>query len=145
MSWACHLFKCSATTFNPDSKSPHEIWHGSPPRRHWLSFFKPGYYKAKRTNKSQPNAQECFYLGSGRNHARDSVRVLTKNNSVITTRNVTWQHSLPPSDLTLTYLKKRNAVLPSVKSKIVPSLLRGGRAITTKTRAMSASRSKLRG
>ena len=95
MSWACHTFNCSTTTSIPDSKSPHEMWHGSPPRRHLLPFFNPGYYKAKRTNKLQPRAQECFYLGPGRNHPRDSVRVLTNNNSVITTRNGTWQHTPP--------------------------------------------------
>ena len=60
MSWACHTFNCSATTSNPESKSPHEMWHGSPPRRHLLPFFKPGYYNAKRTNKSQPNSARVF-------------------------------------------------------------------------------------
>ena len=113
MSWAYHTFSSSATTSSPDSKSPHEMWHGSPPRRHMLPFLKPGYYKAKRTNKSQPEALECFCLGPGRPPPRDFVRVLTENNSVITTP-------------TLTYLKKRKAVLASVRSRIVPSLPMGG-------------------
>ena len=69
------------------------MWHGSPPRRNLLPFSKPGYYQAKRTNKSQPKAQECFSLGPGRKHPRDSARELTENNSVITIRNVTWQHT----------------------------------------------------
>ena len=78
MPWTCHTFYCSATTSNPHSKSPREMWHGSPPRRHLLPFFKPGYHKAKRTNKSQPKAQECFYLGPGRSHTRAAETVILR-------------------------------------------------------------------
>ena len=56
-----------------------------------LPFLKPGYCKIKRENKSQPKAQECFYLGPATNHPRDAVRVLTKHRTLLITRHVTWQ------------------------------------------------------
>lgn len=35
----------TATTFNPESKSPYEMWDGNPPAE--LLFLKPGYCKVK--------------------------------------------------------------------------------------------------
>ncbi|CAM9995170.1 unnamed protein product, partial [Sphacelaria rigidula] len=29
--WACHALNCTATSANPNHKSPHEMWYGSPP------------------------------------------------------------------------------------------------------------------
>ena len=51
--------------------------------------------KVKRENKSQPKAQECFYLGPALNHPQDAVRVLTKHRTLFITCHVTWQHVSP--------------------------------------------------
>ena len=50
----------------------------------------------KRENKSQPNAQDFYYVGPRVNHLRDSMRVLTTHRTILTTGKVTWQH-VPPS------------------------------------------------
>ncbi|CAB1100018.1 unnamed protein product [Ectocarpus sp. CCAP 1310/34] len=67
---------------------------------------KPAVYKVKRTQKSEPKAQKCFYLGPGINTNRDCVRILNEKRQEITTHNFTWQpvpaapaalpQSLPP-------------------------------------------------
>ena len=97
-SWACHALNCTATTANPRDKSPYEMWYGSPPPRGAVwPFLKPAVCRIKRANKSLPKAQDCYYVGSGVNHPRDCMRVLTANRSILTTRNVTWRHvPLPP-------------------------------------------------
>ena len=98
-SWACHALNCTATTANPGDKSPYEMWYGSPPPRGAVwPFLKPVVCRVKRNNKSQPKAQDCYYVGPGVNRPRDCIRVLTANRSILTTRNVTWrQVPLSPS------------------------------------------------
>jgi len=93
--WACDALNRTATTANPESKSPYEMWYGRPPPVVLLPFLKPGYCKVKRENKSQAKAQECFYLGPAPNYPRDSVRVLTRHRTVLITRNITWQRVSP--------------------------------------------------
>ena len=95
--WAADALNRSATTANPDKKSPDEVFFGKVPEVKLLPLFKPGYCKYKRTSKCMPKAQECFYLGPGYNYPRDSMRMQTKGRYVITTRNVTWKHSPPPT------------------------------------------------
>ena len=95
--WAADALNRSATTANPDKKSPDEVFFGEVPEVKLLPFFEPGYCTYKRTSKCMPKAQECFYLGPGYNYPRDSMRMQTKGRYVITTRNVTWQHSPPPT------------------------------------------------
>ena len=91
-SWACHALNCTATTANPGDKSPYEMWYGSPPPRGAVwPFLKPAVCRIKRNNKSQPKAQDCYYVGPSVNHPRDCMRVLTANRSIQTTRNVTWR------------------------------------------------------
>ena len=54
-------------------------------------------YRVKRANKSQLKAQDCYYyVGPSVNHPRDCMRVLTTHRTILTTRNVTWQH-VPPA------------------------------------------------
>ena len=93
--WACDALNRTATTANPESKSPYEMWYGRPPPVVLLPFLKPGYCKVKRENKAQAKAQECFYLGPAPNYPRDSVRVLTRHRTVLITRNITWQRVSP--------------------------------------------------
>ena len=55
----------------------------------------------KLPNTSQPKAQDCYYVGPSVDLPRDCMRVLTAHRSILTTRNVTWQHvpSAPPAPL----------------------------------------------
>ena len=93
VSWACHALNCTATTANPGDKSPYEMWYGLPPPRGAVwPFLKPAVCRVKRNNKSQPKAQDCYYVGPAIDHPRDCIRVLTANRSILTTRNVTWRH-----------------------------------------------------
>ena len=99
ISWARHVLNRTVATANPREKSPYEMWHGSPPLRGEVwPFLKPAICRVKRDNKSQPKAQDCYYVGPGVDHPRDCMRVLTTHRSIVTTRNVTWRHvsSAPP-------------------------------------------------
>ena len=104
-SWACQALNCTATTANPGDKSPYEMWYGSlPPREAVWPFLKPAVCRVKRNNKSQPKAQDCYYVGPGVNHPRGFMRVRTANRSILTTRNVTWRQvplslPVPPKQL----------------------------------------------
>ena len=67
-SWAdaCHALNCTATTANPGDKSAYEMWYGSPPpppRGAVWPFLKPAVCRVKRNNKSQPKAQDYYYVG----------------------------------------------------------------------------------
>ena len=61
VSWACHALNCTATTANPEDKSPYEMWYGSPPPGGAVwPFLKPAVCRVKRANKSLPKAQDCM-------------------------------------------------------------------------------------
>ena len=92
MSWACDAYNRTATVSNPGNRSPHEMFYGEIPQNSPIPFLKPGYCKYKRMNKMGPKARICFYLGSTKNHPRDSKRVFVLTGKVIITRNVTWAH-----------------------------------------------------
>ena len=105
MSWACNALNRTATKANPGNKSPYEMWYGSPPLAGEVwSFLKPAIYRVKRENKSQPKAQDCYYVGPSVNHPRDCMRVLTTYRTILTTRNVTWQHVHPAPPAPQPYL-----------------------------------------
>ena len=93
MSWACDALDCTAAKANPGNKSPYEMWYGSPPLAGEVwPFLKPAIYRVNRENKSQPKAQDCYYVGPSVNHPRVCMRVLTSHRTILTTRNVTWQN-----------------------------------------------------
>ena len=50
----------------------------------------PGFRRVHRTHKSEPKAERCFYLNSGRNHQRDCVKVVTTAGQTSDTRDITW-------------------------------------------------------
>ncbi|CAB1116999.1 unnamed protein product [Ectocarpus sp. CCAP 1310/34] len=101
IAWASNALSCTSTTSNPVKKSPCELWHGHPPPpRATNPFLQPAVYKVKRTHKSEPKAQKCFYLGPGINTNRDCVRILNEKRQAITTRNSTWQ-SVPAAPTAL--------------------------------------------
>ncbi|CAB1100789.1 unnamed protein product [Ectocarpus sp. CCAP 1310/34] len=98
---AYNTLNCTSTTSNPEKKLPYEMWHGHPPPPGaTYPFLKPAVYKVKRTHKSEPKAQKCFYLGPGINTNRDCVRILNEKRRAITTRNFTWQ-SVPAAPAAL--------------------------------------------
>ena len=43
---------------------------------------------------SHPRAESCLYLGPGIDHPSDSLRMLTRANKVVETRDVTWEATL---------------------------------------------------
>ena len=94
--WACHALNCTATTANPGNKTPHKMWHGSPPENNLLPFLKPGFCRVRRTDKLQRKAQRCWYLGPAPGYPRDAVRVMTESGRTIATRHVTWAY-VPPT------------------------------------------------
>ena len=58
-------------------------------------FLKPGLVKRKRTNKLEPQAVPCFYVGPSPNRPRDSMRVIFFSGTMIDSRDVT-RASIPP-------------------------------------------------
>ena len=93
--WACDALKRTATSANPASKLPYEMWYGNPRPVVLLHCLKPGYCKVRRKIKSQAKAQEYYYLGPASNNPRDAVRVLTKHRTLLITSHVTWQRVSP--------------------------------------------------
>ena len=51
----------------------------------------PRFGRVQRTNKSEPKAEQCFYLNRGRNHTRDYVKVPTPSGLTSDTWNVIWE------------------------------------------------------
>ena len=100
MNWACDTYNRTATVANSGNRSPHEMFYGVTSQSSPIPFLKPGFCKFKLTNKMDPKARECFYLGPARNHPSESKRVLVRTGKVIITRNVIWAHvplSRPPT------------------------------------------------
>ena len=46
----------------PDMHSPNRTFHGRLPFARLLPFLKPGFHHVRRTRKSEPKAEACFYL-----------------------------------------------------------------------------------
>ena len=59
----------------PGMLSPYQKLYGRAPFPRLLPFLKPGFYHVKRTLKSEPKAQVCFFLNSGNTHPSDCCKV----------------------------------------------------------------------
>ena len=86
MNWACEALNRTATTANPESKSPYEMWFGSPAPASPYAFLKPAYWRWKRQSKMMPKAESCFYVGPafdhmGSNAAAKSVATNNESNT----------------------------------------------------------------
>ena len=92
--WACNALNFTATKANPNCKSTYEMWYGRTPPSPF-PFMKPGFVKRKRTNKLEPQAVSCFYVGPSPNRPRDSMRVIFSSGTMVDSRDVTWA-SIPP-------------------------------------------------
>ena len=88
MNWACDAYNRTATVANSGNRSPYEMFYRESSQSSLIHFLKPGFYKSKRTNKIDPKARECLYLGPARNHPSEIKRVLVRTGKVIITRNV---------------------------------------------------------
>ena len=97
VSRTCNSMNRTATKVLPGNNSPYEMWYGSPPLAGEVwPFLKPAIYGVERYNMSQPKAQDCYYVEPSVNHPRDCMREVTTHRTILTTRNVTWQH-VPPA------------------------------------------------
>ena len=92
--WSCDALNHTATTANPGNKSPHEMWHGTAAPASPHPFLRPAYCRWNHPSRSSPRAESCFYLGPGIDHPSDSLRVVTRANKVVETRDVTWEATL---------------------------------------------------
>ena len=99
--WTCEALNRTATTSNPGSTSPYEMWHGKAAPASPHTFLRSGYCRWNRSSKSFPRCESSFYLGPGIDHPRDSLRMLTRANKVVETRDVKWEAppDLPPVQL----------------------------------------------
>ena len=86
--WACEALNRTATTFNPGSKGPYEMWHGMAAPASPHPFIRPGLCRWNRLLKSFPRCDSSFYLGPGIDHPRDSW-MLSRTNKVVETMDAT--------------------------------------------------------
>ena len=94
--WACHALNSTATSSNPQCKTPYEMWYGKVPPSPF-PFLKPGFVTRKRGDKLEPKAVPCYYIGLSSNRPRDSMRVMLRSGVMIDSRDVTWASVPPPS------------------------------------------------
>ena len=74
---------------NLKCKSPYKIWYGRTPPSPF-PFLKPRFEKREHTNKLEPRAVPCFYVGQSSNRPRDSMRGICFSSTMIDSRDVTW-------------------------------------------------------
>ena len=70
------------------------MWYGTATPALPHPFLRPAYCRWKHPSESHPRAESCFYLGPGIDHPSDSLRMLTRANKVVETRDVTWEATL---------------------------------------------------
>ena len=92
--WACDALNHTAATANPGNRSSHEMWYGTGAPASPHPFLRPAYCRWKRPSKSHPRASCWFCLGPGIDHPSDFLRMLTRANKVVETRDVTWEATL---------------------------------------------------
>ena len=92
--WACNALNFTATKANLKCQSRYETWYGRTPPSPF-PFLKPGVVKRKRTNKLEPQAVPCFYVGTSPNRPCDSMRLIFSSGTIRDSRDVTWG-SIPP-------------------------------------------------
>lgn len=63
MNWVRDSLNETATSADPDNKTPFETWHGEYAKLQALPALQPGYYHATRKKKSDSKLAACFVLG----------------------------------------------------------------------------------
>ena len=81
------------------------MWHGKAAHPSPHPFLRLEYCRCNRPSKSFPRCENSFYLGPGIDHPRDSLRMPTRANKVVETKDVTWETPpvvvVPPMQLQL--------------------------------------------
>ena len=80
----------------PDMFSPYRKFHGRAPFARLLPFLKPGFHHVRKTLKSEPKAEACFYLNGGNHHSADCCKILLVSGRRSYSRDVTWEHPRKP-------------------------------------------------
>ena len=80
----------------PDMLSPYRKFHGRAPFARLLPFLKPGFHHVRRTLKSEPKAEACFYLNGGNHHSADCCKILLVSGRRSYSRDVTWEDPRKP-------------------------------------------------
>ena len=80
----------------PEMLSPYRKFHGRAPFARLLPFLKPGFHHVRRTLKSEPKAEACFYLNGGNHHSADCCKILLVSGRKSYSRDVTWEHPRKP-------------------------------------------------
>ena len=70
------------------------MWRGTSAPASPHQFIRPAYCRLNLPSKSSPRAESCVHLVPGMDHPSDSLRVLTRVNKVVETRDVTWEATL---------------------------------------------------
>ena len=70
------------------------MWYGTAAPASPHPFLRPAYCRWKRPSKLHPRAESFFYLGPGIDHPSDSLRMITRPNKVVATRDVTWEATI---------------------------------------------------
>lgn len=97
MKWASDALNRTATTSNPEIRSPHEMWYGKAAPAAPHPFLQPCVIRRQRRgDKLELKGETAFYLGRAANHPSDCVRVVTRDLKIVETRDVTWAVVLPP-------------------------------------------------
>ena len=86
---ACEALNRTATTSNPGYRSPHEMWYGEAASASPHPFLHLGYCGWNLPSMSFPRCESSFYLEPGIDHLRDMLRMLTRGNKVVETKDVT--------------------------------------------------------
>ena len=92
--WFCDALNHTATTDYPGNKLSHGIWHGTAAPASPQPFFRPAYHRWNRPSKSPPRADSWFYFEPGIDHSNNSLRLFTRANQVVGTRDETWDATL---------------------------------------------------
>ena len=97
MKWAGDALNKTATTSNPESKSPHEMWYGEAAPAAPHPFLQPCVVRRQRRgDKLELKEEAAFYLVRAANHPSDCMRVVTRDLKIVESRDVTWAVVLPP-------------------------------------------------
>ena len=76
----------------PDMRSPYRKFYGRAPFARLLPFLKPGFHHVRRTLKTEPKAEACYFLDGGNHHSADCSKILLVSGRRSYSRDVTWEH-----------------------------------------------------
>ena len=96
--WMCDALNIMARVDDkPAMMCSFEKFHGRPYRGPVLPYMMPGRHKVKRTVKSEPKGEPCFYLNSGNDHASDCCKIiLSRSGAASYSTDVTWGYRRAP-------------------------------------------------